>query len=159
MLVALAANSVLWLSALAAGVVVFTPRFGLVRHPHGSLLACIVAAEVALAIIAIQVVVPLTRLSPFAWDRVTTDYFLAMAHRVNGAPYPFFWAPPWVYWMGGLTLLLPISGALAMMAAYPARRVARRLSIVSMSIGSTVLVLYVSAAVHAAFETRLGVGL
>ena len=159
MLVVPVAASVLWLSVVAAGVVVFTPPFGLVRHPKASLVVCVLAAGVALTVTAIQVTVPVTRLHPFAWDWVATDYFLAMIHRFNGGPYPFFWTPPWVYEIGGLTPLLPISGALATIAAYAARRITRGLYVVPMSIGSTVLVLYAVAAVHAALETRFGVAL
>jgi len=160
MQVASAAASVLLFSGLFAGILVFAPLVGLAHHPRGSLAVCLLAATLAASVVAVHVGVPLSQRVPaFAWDGIATDYFLAMAHRLNGAPYPFFWSSPWVYQVGGLTWLIPVGGVLAVATAYPAHRAAQRLAPVLMVIGSLVVLAYVAAAVYASMATWYGIGL
>jgi hypothetical protein len=91
------------------------------------------------------------------WQGFGTDYFLAMAHRINGAPYPFFWSPPWVYQLGGLTPLVAAGAVLTMASAYSGRRAARKFSFVLIGMGALAVLAYVAAAAYAAVATWHGV--
>ncbi len=133
MLVAHATAIPLVLSELFALAVVLAPFVGLRHHPCASLLVSLLGAVLAGAVIVIEVAAPLTQGAPtFVWPGIAADYILAMAHILEDAPYPFSWTPHWVFWVGRLTPLIAVGGVLAVAAGYPARRTARRISVVMM---------------------------
>lgn len=77
-------------------------------------------------LISIHIGAPLVNGMPgFSWPGTVIDYFLAMAHRINGAPYPFLWSRPWEYQIGGLTWLIALCGILMTATAISARNEAR----------------------------------
>jgi len=158
--VAHATAIVLVLSGLFAIAAVLAPVIGLRRHTRTSLLVSLLGALLASTVIVAEVAAPLTQGEPsFVWRVIATDYFLAMAHMLEGAPYPFFWTPPWVFWVGRLTPLIPVGGMLAVAAGYPARRMAGRTGVAMMVVGSGAILAYAAAGAYAAQETWQGVGL
>jgi hypothetical protein len=159
MLVALAAASVLQDSILLAAFALLAPRIGLMRHPRVSLLTSELAAFSAVALIAVLATAPVTQHVPgFGWSGVATAYFLAMAHRINGAPYPFFWSAPWEYQIGGLTWIVAFAGVLTVATSFPGRRYSPSIANALTVIGCLAVVAFAAAAAYVSIQTMHGVG-
>src|SRR5258706_10035243 len=108
----MAAALVLLVSAAFAIALARGPVAGLRTRPRASVIAAKVALLIAAAIIAIEVgSLFIFEVPPPLWSAVVTDYFLAMANRIVGGEYAFFWTPRWIYWVGSLTPLIPIGAA------------------------------------------------
>jgi hypothetical protein len=150
---------VLTLSALFAIILARAP-VGLRNYPQVSIIAADTALLIAAALIALEVgALLLFQVPRSLWPLVVTDYFLAMANRIVGGPFAFFWTPRWVYWVGNLTPLIAIGAALSIAAAYSTRDYAPRNARTVMTIAGCLLVAFVAGAVYAAVTTWGGIPL
>jgi len=158
MLVAYATAIPLVLSGLFALAVVFAPSVGLLHHRRVSLLVSLLGGALAGGVIVVEVAAPLSQGVPtFLWPGIAVDYILAMAHTLDDAPYPFFWTPHWVFWVGRLTPLIAVGGVLAVAAGYSANRTARRIPLVMMVFGCCAVLAYAAAGEYAAQATWHGI--
>ena len=158
MLVATTAALVLFLSVLLALAAVPAPILGLRRYPRACLFVSLAGAVLAAALVIVDIAAPLTRWRfGYGLHGFATDYFLAMAHLavplrlIQDTPYPFFWTPRWVFWIGSLTPLIPVGGAFAVAAGYAARRVTPQVWLVTVVIGFVAILIFIAAGVDAAW--------
>ncbi len=159
--VAISVAATLAFSGLFALVVVRAPRLGVRNHQRAALVVAVSGIVVATAVAGILIGAPLV--FGFAswdwWPSIVTNYFLAMAHRVIGGPYPFNWTPSWIYFFGSLMPLIAFGAVVALAAGYSARSYARRASVVIMSVAFCLLVGFLAAGVYASAATRGGIPL
>jgi hypothetical protein len=150
MAVARVSTMVLFVSGLVAVGILLAPSVGLWRHPRACIWVSTAGAAVAVAVVAIQVALPLTQGLLLSWPG---DYFLAMAHSLKpDVPYPFFWSYGWAYLLGTLTPLIAAGGVFASGAGYPAVQAGARAAVVPFVIGiGAVLAYAVGAALTAAW--------
>jgi hypothetical protein len=110
---------VLVVSAVFAITPVRAPVLGLRNHPRASIIAADMGLLIAAALIAVEAGAPFLFKVPWSlWPLVVTDYFLAMANRIVGGQFAFFWTPRWVYWVGSFMPLIAIGAASALATAY-----------------------------------------
>ena len=149
------------LSGLFAVIVVRMPGLGLREHPRASLVAALLGAAVAVATLVILIGAPVAfgMAGSEWWPAITTNYFLAMAHRLIDGPYPFFWTPQWMYVVGSLTPLIPLGAFVALAAGYSALPSARRTAAVIVIVACCLLVVYAVAGVYATAGAWAGVPL
>ncbi len=160
MSVAIALTATLALSGVFALVAVWMPRLGLRKHPLASLVVATLGAVVAMATIVVLIGAPVALgARPEWWPGIVTNYYLAMAHRVIGGPYPFTWTPGWTYLFGSLMPLIALGAFVALVAGLSAMPSARRKSVVIVTVACSLLVAYLVAGVYAAARTWGGIPL
>ena len=161
MSVAIAVAGTVAFSWLFAMLIVRTPGVGVARHPRAALVAAMIGLLVATSAVVALIGAPM--ISGTAgrdwWPLILNTYFLAMANRLVGGPFPFFWTPHWMYAVGNLTPLIVLGGFIALIAGASALPRARRTAIAIVSTASCLLVAYLVAAVYAVAGTWGGVPL
>jgi len=159
--VAISVAATLAFSGLFALVVVRAPWLGVGKHQRAALVVAVLGIVIATTVVLILMGAPVV--FGFAhwdwWPSIVTSYFLAMAHRLVGGPYPFYWTPPWIYFFGSLMPLIAFGAIVALAAGYSVRSYARRASVVIMSVALLLLVGFMAAGVYASAATRGGVPL
>lgn len=159
--VAIAVAGTLAFSGPFALLLVRMPGLAIGKRPRASLIVAILGTLVATAVVAILIGAPLIygMSGTEWWPSISTNYFLAMAHRLIDSPYPFYWTPRWMYVVGSVMPLIALGACVALGAGLTALSHARWAAAVIVSFECCLLVAYLVAGVYASAATLSGVPL
>lgn len=143
----------------ASGLLALVVRPALRTRPRASLVVAVLGTAVAAATVVVLIgaaVMNGTAGSDW-WPYTLTTYFLAMAHRLVGGAYAFFWTPRWMYSVGSLTPLVALGACIGLVAGLAALPRARKKAVLIVAVASFLLVAYVVSGAYAAAGTWDGI--
>lgn len=153
------ASAIVLLTGAALSVLVtLAPGVQLRAHPRGFGRISAWTGAMSSALVVVLVVSPILLIPPQRWGSALSAYFLAVAYQMGMAPFPFSWQPAWVFLIGLLTPIVPLSGFVTLAGGLSLARTGKG-SRPRILVGLSAIAVYIVAGAAASALTWYGLDL